>query len=131
VPTSDEPSTHDSAPDASGEPDESGVVSPVTVYWRPACGFCSSLMRSLDRVGLAHARRNIWEDEDAAAFVRSVTRGSETVPTVAVGDRALVNPTRDDVLAAVAELAPDHLPDDWQPREPGGLGRTVTRLFGG
>ena len=36
---------------------------------------------------------NIWEDADAASFVRSVARGNETVPTVTIGDIALVNPS--------------------------------------
>lgn len=85
--------------------------SPITVYWRPGCGFCSSLLRGLERAGLAFDRVNIWEDEQAAAFVRSVARGNETVPTVRVGDVALVNPSAPDVLTTVAEHAPDHHPD--------------------
>lgn len=43
---------------------------------------------------------NIWDDPEAAAFVRSVARGNETVPTVAVGEIAMVNPSVKDVLAA-------------------------------
>ena len=83
---------------------------PVTVYWRPGCGFCGSLFRGLEREGLVFERVDIWEDEDAAAFVRSVARGNETVPTVRVGNVALVNPSARDVLATVAEEAPAHLP---------------------
>lgn len=103
------------------------TTTPVTVYWRPGCGFCAMLLRSLERADLAFERRNIWEDEDAAAFVRSVADGNETVPTVTVGDHAMVNPSRDEVLGAVAEIAPGHLPDGWEPREPG----FVARLLGG
>ncbi len=33
------------------------------------------------------------QDPDAAAFVRSVANGNETVPTVAVGDVHMVNPS--------------------------------------
>lgn len=102
----------------------------VTVYWRPGCMFCVSLRRGLDRAGLRYGTRNIWEDEDAAAFVRSVTGGDETVPTVAVGGLALVNPTSGEVLSAVAEEAPDLVPDDWEPPEPGVLARIADRLFG-
>jgi len=36
----------------------------------------------------------------AAAAVRAVAGGSETVPTVQVGDRWLVNPTAEEVCAA-------------------------------
>ncbi len=113
-------------------PDPSTSSDPaITVYWRPACGFCAGLLRSLERHGVALDRRNIWEDDDAAAFVRSVAGGSETVPTVEVGDRALVNPTADEVLAALSQVDPDAVPDGWTPREPGAITRGFDRLFGG
>ena len=47
------------------------------------------------------ATHNIWEDAEAAAFVRSVASGNETVPTVVVNGRAMVNPSVNDVLAAL------------------------------
>lgn len=72
---------------------------PITVFWRPGCGFCASLLRGLDQSGLRYARADIWEDEDAAAYVRSVARGNETVPTVRIGDTALVNPSAQQVLS--------------------------------
>lgn len=103
----------------------------VTVHWRPGCGFCSGLLRGLERQGLEFERRNIWEDEEAAAFVRSVADGNETVPTVAVGEVALVNPSAAQVMAAVAEHAPERLPEGWEPPEPGRLGRAVRRVLGG
>lgn len=77
-------------------------VSGVVVYWRPGCWFCHRLLRDLDAAGLDVELRNIWEDADAAAFVRSVARGNETVPTVTVGGRALVNPAPEEVLAAAS-----------------------------
>lgn len=72
---------------------------PVTVYWRPGCPFCSMLFRGLDRHGVEAQRVNIWDDPEAAAFVRSVANGNETVPTVTVGGRALVNPSAREVAA--------------------------------
>lgn len=69
------------------------------MYWRPGCGFCSALERNLNRTGVAFTKRNIWEDPEAAAFVRSVARGNETVPTVVVGDTALVNPSVEEVTS--------------------------------
>lgn len=71
----------------------------VTVYWRPGCGFCHLLRRQLDRAGVERNEVNIWADAEAAALVRSVARGNETVPTVVVGTRALVNPSAREVLA--------------------------------
>ncbi len=105
--------------------------SAVTVFWRPGCGFCSGLLRSLERIGVEPARRNIWEDEEAAAFVRSVTGGSETVPTVVVGDQAFVNPAPAEVMTALADVAPAEVPDDYEPPTPGPVARTVNRLLGG
>jgi mycoredoxin len=104
---------------------------PVVVYWRPGCGFCSSLLRKLDASGLTFQRRNIWEDDDASAFVRTVANGNETVPTVQVGDLALVNPSANDVLSQVNEVAPERLPADYEPAQPGRVATTVNRLLGG
>jgi len=73
---------------------------PVTVYWRPGCGFCHILLRELDRAGVERTEINIWENPASAAVVRSHADGNETVPTVLVGDLALVNPTAAEVLAA-------------------------------
>jgi mycoredoxin len=75
----------------------------ITVYWRPGCPFCSALSRDLAGAGLTYETRNIWEDSEAAAFVRSVARGNETVPTVTVGGKALVNPP----LRAIVQLLHD------------------------
>ena len=71
----------------------------VTFFWRPGCGFCNRLRDGLVRAGVALDERNIWDDPDAAAFVRSVARGNETVPTVVVRGSALVNPPTAAVLA--------------------------------
>jgi glutaredoxin len=54
----------------------------LTLYWRPACGFCSSLRRKLAETELTYTEVNIWEDPAAAATVRSYAGGNETVPTV-------------------------------------------------
>lgn len=80
-------------------------VAGITVYWRPGCGYCRSLFVDLDRLGVQYDTIDIWSNPDAAAFVRSVARGHETVPTVRVGESALINPRADDVLRA-AQLDP-------------------------
>jgi mycoredoxin len=72
----------------------------VEVYWRPGCPYCRMLLRPLRRSGLRLREINIWEDSDAAARVRSVADGNETVPTVFIGDRAMVNPSVRQVLSA-------------------------------
>ncbi len=80
--------------------DEHRTVRRVTVYWRPGCPYCVALQDHLDRAGLPYETRNIWEDADAAAFVRTASGGNETVPTVTVGDETWVNPPAEMVLEA-------------------------------
>lgn len=104
---------------------------PIVVHWRPGCGFCSSLLRGLERQGLEFARVSIWDDADAATFVRSVADGNEVVPTVRVGDVALVNPSALDVLREVRERVPDRFPEGLELPEPGRVGRALRRLLGG
>ncbi|WP_300018413.1 glutaredoxin domain-containing protein [Pseudonocardia sp.] len=75
----------------------------VVVYWRPGCPFCMKLRAGLRLSRLTFSEIDIWKDPEAAAFVRSVADGNETVPTVTVGGRAMVNPSRRQVLAAVSD----------------------------
>ena len=71
---------------------------PVDFYWRPGCGFCMLLSRRLKNAGVPMAKHNIWDEPKAAAFVRSVADGNETVPTVVIGEQALVNPSAKQVI---------------------------------
>lgn len=89
-----------SEPEPTGGPD-------VVFYWRPGCVYCWMLRRNLLQAGVTLDARNIWDDPDAAAFVRSVARGTETVPTAAAGGSALVNPPASTVLARLGK--PDGL----------------------
>lgn len=98
----------------------------ITFYWRPGCGFCMGLERSLDRLGLPLDKHNIWDDPGAAATVRAIANGNETVPTVVIGDSRMVNPSAADVLAAVRAEAP-HLEPDEAPTASGGV---LHRLLG-
>ena len=83
-------------------PAESPRVDPrVTVYWRPGCVFCLRLRLILRWHRLSVHQVNIWEDPDAAAFVRSVADGNETVPTVVIDGRPIVNPAPSQVVAAL------------------------------
>lgn len=65
------------------------------------------LERKLNRLGLPFDKRNIWDDPEAAAVVRSIANGNETVPTVVVGEARMVNPSASQVMAAVEEHAPE------------------------
>lgn len=92
----------------------------IELYWRPGCPFCMVLRNRLARTRLPLHEINIWENPDAAAKVRSVAGGNETVPTVFVGDHAMVNPSVNQVLAAIREHAPELAPAE---REKSGWAR--------
>ena len=64
----------------------------VVVYWRPGCVFCARLRGRLGRAGRQATWVNIWQDEAAAAYVRSVNDGNETVPTVVIDGEPHTNP---------------------------------------
>lgn len=78
----------------------------IELYWRPGCPFCMVLRARLASTGLPLREVNIWDDPDAAARVRAVAGGNETVPTVFVGEHVMVNPSANRVMAAVREHAP-------------------------
>ncbi|MBO0913206.1 mycoredoxin [Streptomyces sp. NBC_01260] len=82
--------------------DRAGVV----VYWRPGCPYCMKLRLRLRFTKLEYTEVNIWRDPEAAAFVRSVADGNETVPTVTVGGKAMVNPSKRQVVEAVRAQTP-------------------------
>ena len=102
----------------------------VDLYWRPGCGFCSSLRRQLDKHGIERVEHDIWDDPAGAAVVRRVANGNETVPTVVVGDTAMVNPSAGQLIAHLEAVAPHLLPDDFEPPQPGPVGRALSKIFG-
>ena len=80
---------------------------PITVYWRPMCGYCEELKSALDARGVAYDTVDIWADRTKAEVVKAATGGDEVVPTVQVGeDTFLVNPSVEQVLEA-AEAGAD------------------------
>ncbi|MEZ5257593.1 MAG: glutaredoxin domain-containing protein [Ilumatobacteraceae bacterium] len=79
----------------------------IVMYQRPGCGFCTMLRRNLQRAEIPYREVDIWDEPEAAAFVRSVANGCETVPTIAIGTVAMVNPSLDEVIAAARQQAPD------------------------
>ncbi|QLY32715.1 glutathione S-transferase N-terminal domain-containing protein [Nocardia huaxiensis] len=85
-------------------------VPELIVYRRQGCPYCSRMRRVLNRHGIVYREVNIWEDPDAAAFVRSVADGNETVPTVVFRDgsseRHWVNPHPKQLIETVRADAP-------------------------
>jgi len=64
------------------------------------------LSLGLKRAHIPVNKRNIWENPDDAAIVRSIADGNETVPTVVIGPVDLVNPSVKQVKAALQKHAP-------------------------
>lgn len=77
------------------------MSSEIVVYTRPGCMFCLKLRLKLRARRVPFREVNIWEDPASAAAVRAVADGNETVPTVNVAERWLVNPS----LRAVMDAA--------------------------
>ncbi len=66
----------------------------------------------MKKSGLEYDKRNIWEEPEAAAYVRSVADGNEVVPTVSVGSRSLVNPNLRQIVQVIGEESGGNLSDD-------------------
>jgi mycoredoxin len=81
----------------------------IVIYWRPDCVFCLNLLLRLKLTRLRYRKVDIRNDPGAKAFVRSVADGNETVPTVVVAGRALVNPSKRQLIEAVRTYAPHAL----------------------
>lgn len=77
----------------------------VIVYWRPMCGYCEVLKADLTTRGIAFTPVDIWADRSKVALITAATGGDEIVPTVQVGERFLVNPSADQVVAARTAVA--------------------------
>lgn len=74
----------------------------VIIYWRPGCPFCLRLRIALGQRSQRASLVNIWDDDAAAAFVRDVNGGNETVPTVVLGNGDVItNPSPAAVLHAL------------------------------
>lgn len=100
------------------------AVQEVVVYTRPGCPFCTSLRAGLKRRELQFRELDIWQDSEAAAAVREIADGNETVPTVVIGDWRAVNPSAGEVVEAVTERAPDLLPE----QQPGAVKGVLNAL---
>ncbi|GID97443.1 glutaredoxin domain-containing protein [Amorphoplanes digitatis] len=64
----------------------------AVIYWRPGCPFCVRLRATLGPAGSRADWVDIWRDPEAAAAVRAVADGNETVPTVILAGVPHVNP---------------------------------------
>ena len=103
----------------------------IDFYWRPGCPFCMNLERSLNQMELPLNKFNIWESPEAAAAVRSIADGNETVPTVVIGEAKMVNPSANQVLQAISNNAPELMPEGVEAPQSGKVGRAINKFLGG
>lgn len=81
---------------------------PITVFGRPNCPMVPPVLRLLDAAGATYDYVNIREDPEAAAQLRAITGGHESVPTLVFPDgRALVEPSVMKLRAALQEDLPE------------------------
>ena len=104
---------------------EPTAAADVIVYTRPGCPYSWMLRRGLRRADVHLEERNIWDDPEAAAFVRSVADGNETVPTVVVDGTALVNPPAAAVIARLDRSAGSPREDHRRPAGSEGMVRAT------
>ncbi len=66
----------------------------ITMFSTTWCGYCRRLKSQLDREGIGYTEVNIEDEPGAAAIVREVNDGNQTVPTVLFPDgSAVTNPS--------------------------------------
>lgn len=79
-------------------------MKPVTMYSTTWCGYCRRLKRQFDDAGIVYEEIDVDapEHRHLGDRIMAASGGNRTVPTVAVGDRLLVNPTLKEVESALA-----------------------------
>ena len=79
----------------------------IIVYGRPGCPGVPPVLRLLDAAGADYEYINIREDPEAAARLRQITGGYESVPTVVLPDgRTMVEPGTLKLRQALQEQNP-------------------------
>lgn len=77
----------------------------VTMYSTPWCGHCRRLKRQMDEAGIAYVEVDVDATPGYDDAIIAASGGYRTVPTLKIGDRLLVNPTLDEIRAALGTAA--------------------------
>lgn len=89
------------------------------------------LERKLNDLDVPLNKKNIWDSKKAAATVRSIADGNETVPTVVIGKAKMVNPSANQVLQAIEANAPELMPEGVEAPAQGKVVKALNKLLGG
>lgn len=90
-----------------------------------------NLERGLKKLKLPLNKLNIWDSPTAAAAVRAIADGNETVPTVVIGDAKMVNPSANEVLQVLSNQAPELIPEGTKIPENGAFAKKLNKWLGG
>lgn len=74
----------------------------ITLYTTQTCGPCRRLKRGLHEAGVVFREIDVNIAPEVAQRIERATGGYRVVPSVAIGDRLLVNPRVDEVVSLVA-----------------------------
>lgn len=75
----------------------------ITVYSTSWCGYCRRLLQRLTEAGIEAAIVDVDETTEFDQRIRAAAGGNRVVPTVEVGDMLLVNPSVDEIRAAMTK----------------------------
>lgn len=75
----------------------------VTMFTTPWCGYCVRLKRQMTERGISFTEIDVDATPGYDEAIKAASGGYRTVPTLKVGDRMLVNPTVNQVEAALGE----------------------------
>jgi glutaredoxin len=73
----------------------------IKVYGADWCPLTARAIEYLERKGIAFDYINIEKDKEAARWVRTQNNGKERKPTIRIGDRVLIEPTNQELDAAL------------------------------
>ena len=76
----------------------------VTMFTTTSCGHCVRLKRQLDEAGIEVDLVDVDRHRDHSDRIIAATGGFRVVPTIDVGGTLLVNPSLDEVRAALAAI---------------------------
>lgn len=81
---------------------EAAAHGEVVVYYRDGCTYCQRIMIALGSDKNQALWVDVWADEAASAYVKSVNNGNEIVPTVMIDGEPHTNPAPSVVSEALA-----------------------------
>ncbi len=80
---------------------------PLTLYGAGNCDETERTRKNLRRWGVSFREIDILQDDNAAIFVRTISGGNQSTPTLVFGDGkrklVLTEPTDDELLQALIE----------------------------